>query len=114
MHKQMKVWLVECCIVKVEWIINWFYFLVYTDETALIAKNTSLIVARVPVAGATNKKIWYASFNPYIADIQMLDYCELYIWNICLQWDILAQTKLLMVIALIQFFFLTGIEVNLL
>lgn len=31
---------------------------VYTDESALIAKNTSLIVARVPVAGATNKKIW--------------------------------------------------------
>ena len=32
---------------------------VYTDESSLIPKNTSLIVARVPVAGATNKKIWY-------------------------------------------------------
>jgi len=31
---------------------------VYTDESSLIAKNTSLIVARVPVAGATNKKVW--------------------------------------------------------
>jgi len=31
---------------------------VYTDESALIPKNTSLIVARVPIAGATNKKIW--------------------------------------------------------
>jgi hypothetical protein len=35
-----------------------FFCIVYTDESALIAKNTSLIVARVPVAGATNKKFW--------------------------------------------------------
>lgn len=39
---------------------NWnnvffLHFPVYTDESALIPKNTSLIVACVPIAGATNK-----------------------------------------------------------
>lgn len=36
--------------------------IVYSDENALIPKNSSLIVVRVPLAG-TSKKAWYVSHS---------------------------------------------------
>lgn len=68
-------------------------FTVYVDDGTLIPKNTSLLVARVPLSQQP-KKQWEGS-NSNASSVQKMSLLAR-AWQICLAWKVASRTKLML------------------